>query len=82
MPEITRFLGIVISMYYQEHNPPHFHIQYNEYRAVMNIADLNIVSGSIPARVRGLVQEWAELHRETLRSMWETQKFFKLPPLV
>ena len=55
MPEICRFLGIVISMYFDEHNPPHFHVRYNEYRAVLGIRDLNVLDGRLPAKVRGLV---------------------------
>jgi hypothetical protein len=51
MPEICRFLGIVISMYFDKHNPPHFHIRYNEYRAAMNIRNGNILDGYLPARV-------------------------------
>jgi hypothetical protein len=57
MPEITRFLGIVILMYFDEHNPPHFHVKYNEFRATIDIETLNISMGSLPARVRGLVIE-------------------------
>jgi hypothetical protein len=60
MPEICRFLGIVITMYFSEHDPPHVHVRYNEYRAVMSIDDLNVLAGRLPARVRGLVEEWAE----------------------
>ena len=56
MPEISRFLGIIISMYFDEHNSPHFHVRYNEYRASMKISDFNITTGSIPAKVRGLVE--------------------------
>jgi len=82
MPEISRFLGIVITMYFDEHNPPHFHIRYNEFRAKMNIKDFNIIEGAIPAKVRGLVQEWAELHRSELLSMWDTKEFHKVEPLV
>ena len=82
MPEICRFLGIVITMYFDDHNPPHVHIRYNEYRAVMDIAMLNIIAGTLPARVRGLVEEWAELHREELNRMWETKEFHKVTPLV
>jgi len=82
MPEICRFLGIIISMYFDEHNPPHFHIRYNEYRAVMNIKDLNIIDGHLPAKVRGLVEEWAELHQDELMVMWNTKDFHKLNPLV
>ncbi len=82
MPEISRFLGIIISMYFDEHNPPHFHVQYNEYRASMDIRNLNITAGSLPARVRGLVEEWAELHRDELLMMWETKDFQRIQPLV
>ena len=82
MPEISRFLGIVISMYFDEHNPPHFHVRYNEFRAVMEICTLNIRQGTLPARVRGPVEEWAELHQAELLSMWETKEFHKISPLV
>lgn len=57
MPEISRFLGIIISMYFDEHNPPHFHVRYNEHNAVMEITTLNILAGHLPAKVRGLVEE-------------------------
>lgn len=82
MPEISRFLGIIISMYFDEHNPPHFHIQYNEFRASMDINNLNLIAGSLPARVRGLVEEWAELHRDELLNMWEKKEFHRVQPLV
>jgi hypothetical protein len=82
MPEICRFLGITIAMYFDDHNPPHFHVHYNEYRALMEIQTLNIVSGSLPARIRGLVEEWAESNQELLMSMWQKQEFQPLKPLV
>jgi hypothetical protein len=82
VPEISRFLGIVISMYFDEHNPPHFHIQYNEFRASMDISTFNLIAGALPARVRGLVEEWAEMHREELLHMWETTDFHRIQPLV
>ena len=82
MPEICLFLGIVITMYFDEHNPPHFHVRYNEHRASMEIESLNVMAGKVPARVRGLVEEWAELHRGELLEMWESQDFHKLEPLV
>ena len=82
MPEISRFLGIIITMYFDEHNPPHFHVRYNEFRAKMDIATLNVTDGALPARVRGLVEEWAEIHREELMRIWETREFHKVEPLV
>lgn len=82
MPEICRFLGIVINMYFDEHNPPHFHVRYNEHRAVLAIDTLNLLDGWLPARVRGLVEEWAELHQSELRQMWESKDFYRIAPLV
>jgi hypothetical protein len=82
MPEICRFLGIVITMYFDEHNPPHFHVRYNEYRAAMSINDLNVIAGLLPAKVRGLVQEWAEKNKDELLDIWETGEFRKIDPLV
>jgi hypothetical protein len=82
MPEISRFLGIIISMYFDEHNPPHFHVRYNEYKAAIDIRSLNICDGELPAKVRGLVEEWAELHRQELLDMWESKDFHKIKPLV
>jgi hypothetical protein len=72
----------VITMYFDEHNPPHFHVRYNEFRASIEIESLNVMTGSLPARVRGLVEEWAELHRRELLAMWGSQEFHKLDPLV
>ena len=82
MPEITRFLGIIITMYFDEHNPPHFHVRYNEYRASVEIKTLNIMIGLLPARVRGLVEEWGELHSDELLKMWESKEFHSIEPLV
>lgn len=69
-------------MYFDEHNPPHFHVRYNEYRASMEIKMLNVMAGRLPAKVRGLVEEWAELHQGELLAMWQSQDFHKVEPLV
>lgn len=86
MPEISRFLGICIFMYFNEHNPPHFHIRYNEFRAVMTIEGLEITEGRLPSRVAALVLEWASQHRGELMDNWnsirETGDYNKIEPLV
>jgi hypothetical protein len=82
MPEISRFLGIVILMYFDEHNPPHFHVKYNEHKAAMEIKTLNILAGNLPVKVRNLVAEWAELHQPELLEMWNSKDFHKIQPLV
>jgi len=69
-------------MYFDEHNPPHFHIKYNDYRAVMGIKSLNLLDGHLPAKVRGLVEEWGELHQQELSDMWDSKEFHKIEPLV
>lgn len=71
MPEICRFLGIIITMYFNEHNPPHFHARYGEHRAEIAIETLSIIAGRLPPRVLGLVMEWAALRRQELLDDWE-----------
>ena len=84
MPEICRFLGIIITMYYQEHNPPHFHVRYNEYRAVVYIENLSI-EGKLPPKALGLVMEWASQHQKELLEDWQLslqkQKLKTISPL-
>ena len=69
MPEISRFYGIVITMYNSEHNPPHFHIRYNDYRATMDI-NTGEINGNLPRRVLNLVYEWFDQHKDELKENW------------
>jgi len=55
MPEISRFLGIKIFMYFNEHNPPHFHVEYNEFKASIDIRTFGVIEGKVPSKVLGLV---------------------------
>ena len=86
MPELSRFLGIVVYMYFNDHNPPHFHVRYNDFRAIISIKDLALLEGQLPPRVLGLVMEWAGLHKNELMDNWnmvkETGKWFKIEPLT
>jgi len=86
MPEISRFFGIVIKMYFDEHPPPHFHAEYGEFKAVVDIQSLVVVGGYLPPRVLGLVVEWAAQHRSELLVLWERaermQPLGKIQPLV
>ncbi|MDQ5920919.1 MAG: hypothetical protein QG673_975 [Pseudomonadota bacterium] len=70
MPEISRFLGIVIKMYWNEHNPPHFHAEYGEYEVTVDI-NKQIISGKFPRRALNLVLEWLDLHKQELLEDWE-----------
>jgi hypothetical protein len=85
MPEISRFFGIIIFMYFDEHNPPHFHARYNEERAMISIQELKILEGSLSRRALALVLEWANVHRAELINNWNslqtTGDFSKIAPL-
>jgi Domain of unknown function (DUF4160) len=70
MPEISRFFGIIITMYYDDHNPPHFHVRYNEHKAEISISNLALLAGRLPPRVMGMVMEWASLHQTELMADW------------
>jgi hypothetical protein len=70
MPEISRFLGIVISMYYDEHNPPHFHARYGEFKISVEI-ETGIVKGRFPKRALRAVLEWYDLHKKELMKDWQ-----------
>lgn len=81
MPEITRFYGIIITMYFKEHNPPHFHATYGDYTGEFNLSDLKMVNGNLPSKAQKLIREWASKYRKELLKMWQTQKFAHLKPL-
>lgn len=78
MPQVSRFFGIIIKMYYNDHQPPHFHAEYNEYVAEISIETFDVIYGQLPRRVLGLVLEWAAIHREELRSNWEKARDHQL----
>jgi hypothetical protein len=70
VPEISRFLGIVIALYYRDHEPAHFHAVYGEHEITVRIED-GTVSGHFPRRALALVLEWYRLHKGELREDWE-----------
>ena len=85
MPEISRFYGIVIKMYYNDHRPPHFHAEYSGNEVVVNIDTLAVVAGKLPPRAIGLVTEWAFQYQAELQEVWERarnmQPLRKIDPL-
>jgi len=66
MPEVARFYGIVIKVFFGDHPPPHFHAIYGEYNALVDIASLQIIEGDLPSRAQKLVLEWALLYQQDL----------------
>jgi len=84
MPEISRFYGIIIYMFYSEHNPPHFHVKYQEYEATIDIID-GVVRGVLPRRALSLIFEWLDIHKDDLLENWklmaERKPLNKIEPL-
>ncbi len=74
MPEISRFYGIVIKMFFDDHEPPYFHVEYAEHQAVVSIETVALIGGTLPPRALGLVAEWAALRQEELREAWQRAK--------
>ncbi|MCG8450193.1 MAG: DUF4160 domain-containing protein [Pirellulales bacterium] len=70
MPEISRFLGIVIRMYYRDHTPPHFHAEYGEHEITVEI-ESGVVEGRFPRRALAAVLDWYAQHRDELLVNWQ-----------
>ena len=71
MPEISRFFGIIVAMYYNEHNPSHFHARYGKYKIEIEIGSLSVLAGKFPPRALGLIIEWAAQHQKELIADWD-----------
>lgn len=74
MPEISRFYGIVIRMFFDDHPPAHFHAYYGSQEALIEIETLSVFAGKLPPRALGLVMEWAAIHQDDLRVAWTSAK--------
>ena len=81
MPEISRFYGIIIYMYMSEHNPPHFHVWYENYKAIITIKD-GIITGSLPRHALNLVYEWLDIHKDELLDNWNRLANFETPQKI
>ena len=85
VPRICQFYGIVIAMFYNDHQPAHFHATYGEHRALVDIENAEIIAGSLPPRASRMVSEWARMRRAELRSNWNLARrhrpIVKIEPL-
>lgn len=83
MPEIARFYGIIIKMFFKpkEHEPSHIHALYGEYIGEFNIQTMEMIQGDLPDRAQKMVREWIDEHRDELQTMWDNQQIWKLPPM-
>lgn len=71
MPEVSRFFGISIKIFFGDHVPPHFHAEYGDYKAQINIRSYVIIAGELPPRALGMVIEWASQHQDELFELWD-----------
>ena len=83
MPEISRFYGIIIKMFFKpkEHEPAHIHAIYDSYVGVFDIVTYEMTLGDLPVQAQRLVKEWLRMNAPSLIEMWNTQQIHKLPPL-
>jgi len=85
MPIICEFFGIKIYMYWAEHSPPHFHAEYAEYRALIDINEAVVIKGHLPSKQLKLVLAWCEIHTNELLKNWESAQqhgeLIKIEPL-
>ena len=79
MPELCRFRGVVIQMYFYDHAPPHFHARFNELSVQIAIRDFALIGGSVPPRILGMIVEWASLHQDELLAAWELARHGQAP---
>jgi len=84
MPEISRFYGLIIIMNYKDHAPPHFHVWYGDFKALVTIEE-GICKGEMPKRALKMIFDWLELHKEELMEDWDLaqkgEKLNKIEPL-
>ncbi|MFN7275205.1 MAG: DUF4160 domain-containing protein [Bacteroidota bacterium] len=71
MTQISYFLGVIIRMFYRDHNPPHFHAFYADFEGIFDIEKNELIGGELPPRVLGIVTEWTALHQDELLENWE-----------
>lgn len=85
LPEVSRFFGIIVGMFFNDHEPPHFHVRYAGLRALIAIEDLRVIGGHLPPRALGLAVEWAAGHRAELMENWRrargNEPLVKIEPL-
>ena len=74
MPEISLFYGIRVTMYYDDHNPPHFHVEYAGNKAIIDILNASVMRGALPNKQLKLVLAWCDLHQDELMQNWELSK--------
>ena len=81
MPEISRFYGVIVYMFFMDHNLPHFKTKYGQFKANILIENGTLLNGDLPLSKLKLVSAWAEIHKTELLEMWHSKQFHKVEPL-
>jgi hypothetical protein len=79
MPIVSLFFGIIIRIFHDDHNPPHFHVEYGEYEAVVEIANGRLMFGHLPRQARRLVEEWRRIRKGELLQAWNAATSGRAP---
>jgi len=82
MPVISAFFGMLIRVFHADHEPPHIHVQYGEYEAIVEIKTGNVLKGKLPRRLSGMVKKWLELRRSEVMKAWEDARAHRMPHKV
>ena len=82
MPELSRFFGIVITMYARDHPPAHFHARYGDNEALIDIETSRLLRGQLPRRALAMVEEWCDLHRPELQAAWDSLRHGTSPDKI
>lgn len=82
MPELSRFFGMIITMNFGDHPPPHIHVRYNEFKALFVIENGALLAGQLPPKAYGLIIEWMALHRSELREAWKLSEKNLMPSKI
>jgi len=82
VPVISAFYGITIKVFQGDHNPPHIHVYYGEFRALIDISTGRIIAGELPPRSHKLVKEWLKLRREDVLKAWDIAEHFGTPKRI
>jgi hypothetical protein len=86
MPQLSAFYGIIVYLYYFDHNPPHLHAEYGEFEVILHIDDFSVLEGYFPPKALSLLLEWATIHKNELQDAWKLastgEKPEKIQPLL
>ncbi len=82
MPIVSLFFGIIIRLYHDDHNPPHFHVEYGEYDAVVEVSSGRILFGHLPRQARKLVEKWRQKRKSELQKAWNDAISGKMPARI